>query len=203
MKKILTFIVATVASVAIASADMILLPHVYGGFGLGTSSEVDNEDIKPFSSINAGVGVGLNIPFGGFFGFQPGIDYYYNSVATENKDIDYESTASYSSIDIPLIFTAKFNKFNFGLGPYLSIPVGKLSFGGDADGDADISTTVNFGLSLAAGYEERLGLGRCLFSIRYMLDFMPLEVELGNEDYEVFTRRALLIDLGYKVPLAF
>ena len=53
------------------------------------------------------------------------------------------------------------------------------------------------------GYEERLGLGRLVFGARYMLDFMPLEANISGTRDELFTRRGLEIDIGYKVPLTF
>ena len=96
MKKILTFIVATVASVAIASADIILLPHVYGGLGLGTT---EGKDVKDYMETKAtsfllGAGVGLNIPFGGYFGIQPGVDFYYNTINAEAKVGSADGSAS-------------------------------------------------------------------------------------------------------------
>lgn len=214
MKKILAFITAVAASVAIASADIILLPHVYGGLGLGTTEGKDAKDFMETTATSwlLGAGLGLNIPFGGYFGIQPGVDFYYNTINAEAKVGSADGSASYASLDIPLIFTVKYNKFNFGIGPYLSIPVGKLSYDGDLfkdEGvswkDRDIATAVNFGLSFEAGYEERLGLGRCLIFVRYMLDFLPTEIEgaAGEDDAKIFTRRGLLLDLGYKLPLSF
>lgn len=67
----------------------------------------------------------------------------------------------------------------------------------------DISSNVIFGLVAGVGYEERLGLGRIVFGARYMLDFMPVEVDNTGTKQEVFTRRGLEIDIGYKVPLTF
>ncbi len=242
MKKItkiaLSMVAAAVASVSVATAAPILLPHVYSGLtNLGSSYA---NDFKPESrpignNLMAGAGLELNIPFGGNFGVQTGVNYFYNNIGykdsskttvgitTWSSESDY--TSSYSSIDIPVFLTLKYNKFNFELGPYLSIPVGKLdekykstktvnstTTNSEGSNDYNLKPGVNFGLAFGGGYEERMGLGRLLVGARYMLDFTPVSTRTtstnrdgttSTTDTELFTRRGLLIDVGFKIPLSF
>ena len=240
MKKILAFAVAAVVAVAMASADPLIVGHGYFGVGLG--STVTNPDGTALysgsesckwefaSNLDLGVGVGLNIPFGGYFGVQPGVDFCVNNVgysyhrATSLESTTVERTYSYLSLDVPILLTAKLNKFNFALGPYVSFvlgdnitdsnkiseTVGGSSWAQDHTGDrADkvLHSWGSVGLAVGIGYEQRLGMGMLVIGGRYMLDFIPIEiqhVESGNRvtDYK-FNRRELAIDVGYKIPLSF
>ena len=215
MKKLIALIAVAVTAVAVAAADPLIVIHGFVNFNaLGTSF---NDDVYPSDAstfgafgdnISAGGGVGVNIPFGGYFGVQPGIDIYANRVGFKSSELfsgtEVVYATNYVSLDIPVLFTAKLEKWNFQLGPYVSIPLGDMSAdikydGGSLSNDGDIDSNVIFGLVAGVGYEERLGLGRIVFGARYMLDFMPIEVE-GTK---IFTRRGLEIDIGYKVPLTF
>ncbi|MEE3312633.1 MAG: porin family protein [Treponema sp.] len=220
MKKILALIAASVASIAIAAADPIVVGHGYLGFGaLGTTFNYDEmtpypgmEDKDPsvfgafFSNLEYGAGASINIPFGGYFGVQAGVDFYVNSAGFKT---DYTTlTFTYTSLDIPLLFTAKLEKWNFALGPYLSIPLGNVTATTSSRTETyKNGRKINFGITAGVGYEERLGMGRIVFGGRYMLDFLDNFVDdpdnfSGKSEFK-FTRRALLIDIGYKLPLSF
>ena len=216
MKKLIALLTVSVAAIAIAAADPILVVHGFVNLNaLGSSYEADSPNSDKMSAFGAfgdnvsiGGGVGVNIPFAGYFGVQPGLDVYGNRIGFKYDNSDNITAFNYISLDIPVLFTAKLEKWNFALGPYLSIPLGDLKFtmkNGSSENsyDRDISSSVNVGLLLGVGYEERLGLGRIVFGARYMLDFMPIEVEFGGTTSKAFTRRGLEIDIGYKVPLTF
>ena len=220
MKKILALIAISVASIALAVADPIVIGHGYLGFGaLGTTFNYDEmveygtEDEKPsvfgafFSNLEYGAGASINIPFGGYFGVQAGVDFYVNSAGFKTDEHNY--TFTYTSLDIPLLFTAKLEKWNFALGPYLSIPLGNVTATRDTSGSLTYKNgrKVNFGITAGVGYEERMGMGRIVFGGRYMLDFLDNFVDdpdnvAGKSEFN-FTRRSLLIDVGYKLPLSF
>ena len=251
MKKILAFVAVAVTAVAMASADPLLVGHGYFGVGLG-STVADSEgkalgspnntgDYKwAFgSNLDFGAGIGVNIPFGGYFGIQPGVDFYVNNVGysydnettilSTTTKTHTDKTYSYLSIDIPVLFTIKINKFNFAVGPYVSIPLG----GQLTDADKTTTTTTvgsitntstddhtgdnaikrdhswgSIGLSLGMGYEQRIGMGWLVIGGRYMLDFVPIQVQHKNSegtpvtDFQ-FNRRALAVDVAYKIPLSF
>ena len=183
------------------------------------------------SNLDLGVGVGLNIPFGGYFGVQPGVDFCVNNVGYTNTTTLLSTTTktthtySYLSLDIPVLLTAKVNKFNFALGPYVSFvlgdnitdsnkiseTVGSSTYTQNHTGDsADkvLHSWGSVGLAVGIGYEQRLGMGMLVIGGRYMLDFIPIEVQHTNSsgdrvtDFK-FNRRELAIDVGYKIPLSF
>ena len=213
MKKLIALIAVAVTAVAVAAADPLIVIHGFVNLNaLGTSWEHASDNDSAFGAfgdnVSIGGGVGVNIPFAGYFGVQPGIDIYGNRVGTKNSDTGVVYSGSYVSLDIPLLFTAKVEKWNFQLGPYLSIPLGDLkttlkSGSSEYSDDKDIESNVLVGMLFGVGYEERLGLGRLVFGARYMLDFMPLEANISGTKDKLFTRRGLEIDIGYKVPLTF
>lgn len=213
MKKLVAFVAVAVAAVTMAVADPLLVVHGNFNFlNLGTTFEKDIKDIKDSAdakdsfNFSIGGGVGINIPFGGYFGFQPGVDFYYNTIGIE-KDKDSISY-SYSSLEIPLLFTIKYNKFNFALGPYAAFQLGGKYISKNEDSkheftikDADV---FNIGLEVRAGYEERIGMGMVVASVGYKLDFLPYKgkVSENGEKIGLGTRRGLTVDVGYKIPLS-
>lgn len=225
MKKILTLIAVSVASIALAVADPIIVGHGYFGVGLGSTVTDSNgdkiEDAKwDFASnLDFGGGIGVNIPFGGYFGIQPGVDFYVNNVGCKGSTtvgdttITSELKFNYLSLDIPVLFTVKLDKWNFALGPYVSIPLGNIKRSATINPDPfNMSGTSershswgSVGISVGAGYEQRLGMGRLVCGLRYMIDLIPIEVKSGSGDSvsNKFNRGALAVDLGYKLPLSF
>ncbi len=213
MKKLIAMLAVSVTAIAIAAADPVFVVHGFVNLNaLGTSYEHAPSDASSFGAfgdnVSIGGGIGINIPFAGYFGVQPGLDVYANRVGYKSSNMGFGDGAinagNYVSLDIPLLFTAKLEKWNFQLGPYLSIPVGKYKTtykvgSNEASYESDITSNAIVGMVAGIGYEERLGLGRLVFGARYMLDFMKLEIE----DVETLTRRGLEIDIGYKVPLTF
>ncbi|MBP5359827.1 MAG: PorT family protein [Treponema sp.] len=210
MKKLIALLTVSVAAIAIAAAEPIIVGHGFVNLNaLGTTPYNSSSDVSAMGAfgdnVSAGGGVGVNIPFGGYFGVQPGIDFYVNRVGFKDDDTNIITAFKYMSLDIPVLFTVKLEKWNFKLGPYVSIPLGDCdvtfkSGSTSASGSYDITSSVLVGMLFGVGYEERLGMGRIVFGANYMLDFMPLKLEYFDE---VFTRRGLQIDIGYKVPLSF
>ena len=99
------------------------------------------------------------------------------------------------------MLTFSYGAFNFVAGPYASIPIGKIKGSKDLDGDKiNSDTKINFGVTAGLGFEKKMGTGRALIEGRYIFDLLPMKDDDG-EDF--FTRRGLLIDLGYKVPILF
>lgn len=228
MKKILTLIAVSVASIALAVADPIIVGHGYFGFGaLGTTFEKSSTSIQypakgtygyddeasvfgAFGkNLEFGGGLAVNIPFGGYFGIQPGVDFYVNTAGFKSGDYIYDF--NYLSLDIPVLFTIKLDKWNFSIGPNFSIPLGDVTktytySNGTVTEKITNEQKWNVSLSVGVGYEERLGMGRLVFGGRYLLDFLPIHNDKSSVtdiDYFNFTRRSLLIDIGYKLPLSF
>ena len=128
MKKILAFVAVAVTAVAMASADPLLVGHGYFGVGLGSTVTDHTPPAATLSgaektwnfgsNLDFGAGIGVNIPFGGNFGIQPGVDFYVNNLGYHAKYTllsqtwEQDFTFSYMSLDIPILFTIKINKFN-------------------------------------------------------------------------------------------
>lgn len=230
MKKILTLIAVSVASIALAVADPIIVGHGYFGVGLGSTvkdsdgNKIDNAKWDFASNLDFGGGIGVNIPFGGYFGIQPGVDFYVNNVGYKAGPTTLFGTTTtvnmkynYLSLDIPVLFTVKLDKFNFALGPYVSIPLGDIKTDNTTTTDTpsidyhNTSTTHpayshswgSVGITVGAGYEQRLGMGRLVCGLRYMIDIIPIEIKDGDTVTGKFNRGALAVDLGYKLPLSF
>lgn len=223
MKKILALAAVAVTAVALASADPLFVGHAYFGVGLGSAVQNWNSDNntrsdKPNtawnfgSNLDFGAGVAINIPFGDYFGFQPGVDFYVNNVGYHFEDAHYNTkydrTYTYLSLDIPLLLTAKINKWNFSIGPYVSIPLG----GKVSHLDSDNTNSVEYkhswgsvGALVGVGYEQRIGLGRLVIGGRYMHDFVAIDVndkDTGSTGAKLW-RGALAVDVAYKIPISF
>ena len=234
MKKILSLVAVAVASVALAAADPILFAHGFAGWNLGSDYHTSGDNVThPLgTNVDVGAGLAINIPFGGYFGVQPGVDFYFNQFGTKSTSsvtflgvtttTESEGMSYYMSLDIPVLLTAKIKKFNFALGPNFSIPLALKSKSksvvtvdsNSTTSEGDYATpngSINHfivGMQFGAGYEERLGMARLIFGARYLLDFMPLTLTTTNSDNsktvtKLFTRRALFIDIGAKIPLSF
>ena len=226
MKKILALAAVAVTAVALASADPLFVGHAYFGVGLGSAVQNWNSDNNTRSDLSStawnfgsnldfGAGIAINIPFGDYFGFQPGVDFYVNNVGYhyENTHLNskFDRTYTYLSLDIPLLLTAKINKWNFSIGPYVSIPLG----GEVSHLDSDNTNPARYkhswgsiGALVGVGYEQRIGLGRLVIGGRYMHDFMPIDVyqEYSNGyKHDTFSlwRGALAVDVAYKIPISF
>ncbi len=232
MKKItkmaLAMVAAAVTSVSAASAvDLSVVPHVSGGIPLGaTFDETTEKNIKdakdagadvgksmgPMLSLGCEVNIGL-VDLGAVqLGCQAGVNYTYTSYGYYSKAASYKSTIAlgWSTIDFPILATVTAGIFEAEVGPYLSIPVGKMTFKseyemGGASGsskDETSMTGVNFGLILGAAAEPQVGPGKLHIGARYLMDFTPTKVkpEVGDP-MEVLTRRGLQLDVGYKIKL--
>jgi len=201
MKKILMIIAATLVSVALATADTVFIPHMYGGFGVGTKVDSDlplSEEKQNYAdSWIAGMGAELNVPVGTYFGIQSGLNFFINNYAVKDN---VTGQLRYFSLDVPLMVTFSYGSFNFVAGPYASIPIGKIRGSKDLDGKVNSDRKVNFGITAGLGFEKKMGSGRALIEARYLFDLLPMK---DDDDNDYFTRRGLLFDLGYKVPLLF
>ena len=214
MKKTMALIAVLAAGITLASAAPVLSLHGAAGngfFGTSFAKDSDNQNQKTWGeNWDFAFGAGLNFSLGGNFGIQPEVN-----LAINNAGYTYntESTLSfnYMSLDIPLLLTFRVNKWNFLVGPYVSFPLTQLTRTTKPNANSDpITRTFDianapftvWGLTIGAGYEERIGIGRLVIGARYSFDFTPIQAKntLGVND---FTRRALYLDVSYKLALDF
>lgn len=214
MKKTMALIAVLAAGITLASAAPVLSLHGAAGngfFGTSFANDTVNQNQKTWGeNWDFAFGAGLNFSLGGNFGIQPEVN-----LAINNAGYTYntESTLSfnYMSLDIPLLLTFRVNKWNFLVGPYVSFPLTQLTRTTKPNANSNpITSTFDianapftvWGLTIGAGYEERIGIGRLVIGARYSFDFTPIQAKntLGVND---FTRRALYLDVSYKLALDF
>lgn len=215
MKKTMALIAVLAAGITLASAAPVLSLHGAAGngfFGTSFANDTVNQNQKTWGeNWDFAFGAGLNFSLGGNFGIQPEVN-----LAINNAGYTYntESTLSfnYMSLDIPLLLTFRVNKWNFLVGPYVSFPLTQLTRTTKPNANSNpITSTFDianapftvWGLTIGAGYEERIGIGRLVIGARYSFDFTPIQQKVGNTSFDLFTRRALYLDVSYKLALDF
>lgn len=209
MKKLIAVaaVALTLASATFAEGITVGLRGIIGT-PVGTSIETDDTDLDLGESI-----IGGGALFGKFLipavkalGIQPEIGITYNKIGVE---YDYgvgtsNSTVSYTSLDIPVLVTYDFNiNDNFAItpefGPKVAFPLGKLEYGGDADGDADVDSNVLFSLVFGVAASYKVGPGAIVGDIRYDLGLTKLAQDVDVGDGDIATPRGLLFSVGYGI----
>lgn len=218
-----------------------VLAGVHGFFGEGWgSSWADDQSVSssatnPFqNNMLYGGGAFVNIVLSGPVGIQPEVNFMVNnaghyetstliSTSVLTEKIEATTAFKYNSVDIPVFLTLNYNKFNFLVGPYISIPVSKLTktvsgttttttLGTTTKSDYnpdpteyEISSTPIFGMAFGANVSERMGGMYLVFGARYMFDFTPVQYKVTSGStttyYDVYTRRGLTLDAGLKIVL--
>jgi len=160
-----------------------------------------------------GGGAFINLPIAANFGVQPEVNYMVNNTGYKMEDDSsnwMSACISYNSIDIPVLFTYKALKFNFLVGPYISIPVGDFSVvSKDSSSTADdtwtgtIASKTLFGMMFGFNVAERMGGQYLILGARYMLDFSPIQMKdsTSGDVSDLYTRRALLVNAGIRFAL--
>lgn len=175
--------------------------------------------------VNFGGGFSVYANFGmlnigkGSFGIQPEFDMNFNNgyhFKTEKDDASLKTNCYSTTIDIPILFTFNYPvmetlSIGGGIGPYFSIPVkmdSKMDSNGNTttiSGDAYVSSYINPGVAFDVNGAYKLGPGSIVLDFRYMLDLTPTRLvakakDTGNvSDVAAYTRRILVIGLGYQV----
>jgi hypothetical protein len=121
----------------------------------------------------------------------------------------YTVDIQYSTLDIPLLVRWNFIQqpviAGVLLGPYISLPIGKLNMTTNNVGAALDMNGYTFGITggFAAGY--KLGPGYITGDIRYMNDFSSLYVREdfgdGMQDAKICVRRSINVTVGYEFSL--
>jgi hypothetical protein len=124
------------------------------------------------------------------------------------------TTLDYATIDIPLLVRWNFMQSPIAaailIGPYISLPAGKLNMSwwddelGDVGAALDMKgSTLGIAIGLALGY--KLGPGSLAADVRYINDFKSLYVredfEEGPQDANICVRRSINITVGYELSL--
>jgi hypothetical protein len=238
MKKTIAIISVLVAALSLASAKSLgFTAGIHGFIGEGWGKSWDTETVSSDAKYTDdfagnmlfGGGLFVNFPLGGTVGIQPEVNFMANSaeyttsgtgtLLGQSGTLTTKTTYSYNSIDIPVFLSVKYNKFNFLVGPYISLPVTQVkdswtktldytflgSTGTTNDSDSssyDVTSKTLFGLAFGLDYAQRMGGMYLMYGARYMLDFTPVTAQIDDDTTQkLFTRRALLIDLGLRIAL--
>src|SRR5574344_719771 len=234
MKKTIAIISVLVAALSLASAKSLgFTAGIHGFIGEGWGKSWDTETVSSDAKYTDdfagnmlfGGGLFVNFPLGGTVGIQPEVNFMANSAEYttsgtgslfgQSGTLTKKTTYSYNSIDIPVFLSVKYNKFNFLVGPYISLPVTQVkdswtktldytilgSTGTKNDSDSssyDVTSKTLFGLE----YAQRMCGMYLMYGARYMLDFTPVTAQIDDDTTQkLFTRRALLVDLGLRIAL--
>ena len=185
-----------------------------------TASELDDgATFKEGGNLGGGASLFANFGFldlgPGTLGLQPEVMINFNNGYNFSINTNYgkyKYTLHGNSIDIPLFVTyqapiGESFKIGLGVGPYISIPLGckekwdiPATAGTSSEYEPD-STNINFGIGfdLNAGY--KVGPGYIVFDAKYLTDITTTAYIYSGSKYDVFTRRALLLGLGYELKL--
>jgi len=141
------------------------------------------------------------------FGIQPEIDIMINNGIKATFADGVEMSATYNSLDIPLIFY--FNIIHSPVlvrifaGPYLAIPIGKMNMeiSGLSGGTSADTKGVTGGVTGGIVIGFRAGPGNIIGDFRYMNDFSEVRVNYKGKDMKGFLRRSVNITVGYELSL--
>ena len=226
MKKIVAFMAIALAAVSLASAKGIAV-GVHGYLGEGWGSAYDNTSYdslpKPFGeNLYFGGGAYFSYGFKSALAIQPEVNFRVNNIgsrSTFTSSILGTTTTTtrwtYNSVDIPVLLTYQYKKFNLLIGPYISIPVSGLSSTTTIESSSGSSSTnpgtvtdtlsgVTFGATVGLEYAMRMGPGRLVIGGRYFHDFNPVKYETtdgeGNKSTtNFFYRGAAEVTVGFQM----
>jgi len=121
----------------------------------------------------------------------------------------YIVNIQYPTLDIPLLVRWNFIQApvlaSILLGPYLSLPIGKLNLTVDNKGSALDMNGHSFGITGGFSFGYRLGTGHILMDLRYLNDFSSLFVRNdfgeGIQNAKILIRRSINMTFGYEFSL--
>lgn len=223
MKKIIAM--AVVAAVAVSMVCAQITVGAKGTFGMNLGSKVSdeakkffagNDDAKNAFMVNGGGSIygRYNLPFLPALGVQLEFGLTANNGAgtkVEYEGVEMTATASYLSLDFPLLVTYDIPVGSIMITPMVgmnfSVPVGSPKFVFKADGNevamdmGDDLKVTGFIPGIVAGVEVGIpaGPGSVTAGLSYVNDFTPVKVKSDgfDEKVDLLTRRNFNISLGY------
>jgi len=195
----------------IGSSHFLIGARLGPGFGINTA---DEDMVGTGFTPNEKSNITLNATLYGAFKFnhqwsiQPELNFMINNgmeISGQGNKINIQ----YPTMDIPLLVRWNFVQSpvlaGVILGPYISLPIGKLNLTVDNKGSALDMNGYSFGVTggLTVGY--KLGPGHIAADARFMNDFSSLFVRNdfgdGMQDAKIMIRRSINLTLGYEISL--
>ena len=216
MKKIIAM--AVVAAVAVSMVCAQITVGAKGTFGMNLGSKLAVElpdDAKNAFMVNGGGSIygRYNLPFLPALGVQLEFGLTANNGAgmkVEMLGVEMTTTASYLSLDFPLLVTYDIPVGSIMITPMVgmnfSVPVGSPKMTVTVDGEkesgqADGMKVTGFIPGIVAGVEVGIpaGPGSVTAGLSYVNDFTPVKVKYDgvDEKADLLTRRNFNISLGY------
>ncbi len=216
MKKIIAM--AVVAAVAVSMVCAQITVGAKGTFGMNLGSKLAVElpdDAKNAFMVNGGGSIygRYNLPFLPALGVQLEFGLTANNGAgmkVEMLGVEMTTTASYLSLDFPLLVTYDIPVGSIMITPMVgmnfSVPVGSPKMTVTVDGEkesgqADGMKVTGFIPGIVAGVEVGIpaGPGSVTAGLSYVNDFTPVKVKYDGVDEkdDLLTRRNFNISLGY------
>ncbi len=216
----ISFAVAAVAAVSLATAEITVGARGIFGIGLGTTLsdkiEDSGNDLDLGGTLSVGGTAFVKIPIVASLVVQPELGFTYNMVGmkTDMKVDGYDAKVtmgcSYNAIDIPVLVGWDFKvgdnlTVTPLLGPKISIPIGRLAIETEASvgnvsvkesKDYDIDSPVLFSIVVGAGVAYKVGPGAIVGDLRYNIGVSSLKMK---EDSDVATPRGLQLSVGYQI----
>ncbi|MDR1986027.1 MAG: hypothetical protein LBP88_03520 [Treponema sp.] len=198
-----------------AARNTKLILGVRGGIGgipaLGNQTEYVEGDASPLFPEQAySVYFGTN-SLNSLMGFQVEGNFRLNSGMTVKDDNENTYKFSYSAVDIPVLIrlgVAGGGMFSLFAGPYMSIPLSKLTYkrSGAADAEYQIAPALSFmgsyGVLGGITMGVKVGPGYIALDGRYTYDINEITITMPNDDKDrLFRRRGFIVSLGYELWL--
>jgi hypothetical protein len=199
------------------NTDGIGSTHFLIGARLGIGFEINTADedmVGTGYSPNEKSNVAFNTTLYSAFKFndawliQPELNFMINNGM---KISGHGNTVSirYNTMDIPVLVRWNFIQrplvAGIILGPYISLPLGKLNLVIDDKGSALDMTGVTFGFTGGFTIAYKIGPGHIVGDIRYLNDFSSLKVREdfgdGMQDANIEIRRSINVTVGYAFSL--
>ena len=218
MKKIIAM--AVVAAVAVSMVCAQITVGAKGTFGMNLGSQLANkddfgDDVKNAFMVNGGGSIygRYNLPFLPALGVQLEFGLTANNGAglkAEYEGVEMTVTASYLSLDFPLLVTYDIPVGSIMITPMVginfSVPVGSPKFvfktdENEASMDMGDLKDTGFIPGIVAGVEVGIpvGPGSITAGLSYVNDFTPVKLKSDgfDEKVDLLTRRNFNISLGY------
>jgi hypothetical protein len=191
--------------------------HFMAGIRLGPGFEINTADedmVGDGYSPNEKSNTAFNATLYGAFRFddvwsvQAELNFMINN-GMETSGRENVVNIGYATIDIPLLVRWNFIQspvmVGLVLGPYVSLPMGRLNLSVDGRGAALDTKGYSLGIAFGFALGSKLGPGSLAADIRYINDFGTIYVHEdfgeGPQDANICIRRSINITVGYEFSL--
>ena len=181
------------------------------GFQINTAdADMVGTGFTPNEKSNIAFNVSLYgaFKFSSSWSIQPELNFLINN-GMEISGQGYTINIDYPTLDIPILIRWNFVQepvlAGIVLGPYFSMPIGKLNLRVDNKGSALDMNGYSFGITGGFTVGWRLGSGYIAADIRFLNDFSSLNVRNdfgdGMQDAKIMIRRSVNLTVGYEISL--